>query len=541
MSESPVIEDNFVILIYPFRHRFTGDDYDSYRPMDSRWKPWWSRHLSTEDDAHPELVRVLDDTFFFLPHVRRLLHPETNLLPSGEIADQIPEATRLARLSTSKMVRELITERHLNGFLRLTLSPESLCFFRDAQLFAPRIGEHQFQASVETDWIDMILGPQQIGLLCWKVHLPSSDLTHAELSEFLYWFRQIYPPAASMDTATWRCGTTRALTTRELFDFLLQGVSVLNEKVDNSLHDFVARGSSLETDEVRYTSTPFAQVYGESCNLFTYAGMLRDDSSADPFPEVNDRRLYELVTATDTGDACYVPSRERLQDFLDNNWISLWNNWRAVALQDSVVFTGLLDGGEDRWSRTFQHNAETDYFQLYYLVFFQKVWINRFFERMVRLDSNLLRNHSMVQHTWEEFVGFDNCLWYIEVTRRPQGTVLFNAFKKGLRSERIYDELKTQMNTLREFYESRVAAGTASLLTFITIIGIPVSIATELYGQAMVESPQKVFPVFMTCLVSLIAAFGVVSLLWPRLWQKVHRWRKSVLDNELSSDLSHKR
>ena len=533
-SPSPAnVCDHFVILVYPFQHRFEGHTNSPYHTLDARWRPWWSRLLSPNDSTPDELARAIDDTYFFLPHVRRMLHPETHLLPGGELCEQLPKAVEIANESPSEVVHRLGSQIQRNCFLRLTLSKRQMHFFRVMRFHAPGAGR-RFTVNAETDWIDLILGPQQVGLLTWKLRLRGEALlTHDRLSEFLCWFRQIYSPSIELNVASWDCGTTRRLTNRDLMDFLLQGVCEANEKIDDSLHHFIARGHDTQQKEIRYTSTPFAQVYGETCNLYTYAEVDCDDTSDPKFSQVNDRRLYEIATATDTSNENLEPSDGFAKELLKNNWIDLWVNWRGVALQDSVVFAGLADSSRQRSFEVLKRNVDAIYFQIYFLALSQKVWMNRFFEKMVRLEQSIPRSHYRVQSIWEEFVAFDNCLWYLEVTRRTQGTELFNAFKLGLRSEKMYEELKSQMDTLREFYDSRVSQGTASLLTLIAVIGIPVSVSTGLFGGKVVDDSATYLPIFFAWNAFLIVAFVILSLVWQRC---VTRWHGFVRDLSRQDD-----
>jgi hypothetical protein len=69
------VKQHFAILLYPFLHTLGGRDREArLQALDGYWRPW----LSRLDDRY--LERTLDDTAFFLPHLRSLLFPETQLL-----------------------------------------------------------------------------------------------------------------------------------------------------------------------------------------------------------------------------------------------------------------------------------------------------------------------------------------------------------------------------------------------------------------------------------------------------------------------------
>jgi hypothetical protein len=67
----PQVKRQFTMLIYPFRHALGGKQRSSrLRRLVERWRPWLSR-LDRDNLKH-----ALDDTYFFLPYIRKLLFPE---------------------------------------------------------------------------------------------------------------------------------------------------------------------------------------------------------------------------------------------------------------------------------------------------------------------------------------------------------------------------------------------------------------------------------------------------------------------------------
>src|SRR4051794_25959879 len=98
MHEGRIIARHFTILVYPFRHAVSGQDrLLRLKKLNGRWQHWWRRLNQAE------LKDALNDTYFFLPHVRKLLFPETALLPETDLPDQLAEPLRLAALPIEKL------------------------------------------------------------------------------------------------------------------------------------------------------------------------------------------------------------------------------------------------------------------------------------------------------------------------------------------------------------------------------------------------------------------------------------------------------
>src|SRR6185295_15034565 len=118
------IKSHYIILVYPFFHRVTAANRgSSLREIQGRWRLWWNR-LATEpekwdgrsDRSSSDLERAIDDTYFFLPHIRQLLFPEVDLLPRGESSQQLATAESLLKTPLVDLVEKLSGY----GVIRLT-------------------------------------------------------------------------------------------------------------------------------------------------------------------------------------------------------------------------------------------------------------------------------------------------------------------------------------------------------------------------------------------------------------------------------------
>src|SRR5919109_599662 len=114
------IAQHFTILVYPFRHGLLGRKRSNQlKRLADRWQPWLSRLERGPD--RDSLKRALDDTYFFLPYIRRLLFPETALLIVGDASAQMKKARQLTQQTSDELAEELYAKGVLpDGVLRLT-------------------------------------------------------------------------------------------------------------------------------------------------------------------------------------------------------------------------------------------------------------------------------------------------------------------------------------------------------------------------------------------------------------------------------------
>ena len=386
--------NHFTYLIYSFRHALSNSArLASFRVLADRWQHWWGR---LDDRA---LVTSLDDIFFFLPHVHRVLFPEAEHLPDGGSEDRVAEAHRLAKLPLDQVAQRVSPD----ATLRLTYDAkrlESLRRFELNYLRKDRDGRviEEFAAAFVIDWVDAVLFPQQIALLILRVRLEEAAPTVRRINDFHYYLRVIHPPKLGWQLADWRAlGGSSAVVckARDVVDYLLQGLTEQPDPQSPSLES--ALEALVRTGEAaRPTATPFGQVYGQSFHLYHYSCLARPEPPDWPsgsFDSVAERLLYELATCTDTDQPDYLPAKTYVRDLMDRHRIAHWDNWQGMALHDNVVFLGLLEG--DFTCESLPHNAESDYFYLYLLTLFYKdrlsVLSGEMMGREVRLSERVRR------------------------------------------------------------------------------------------------------------------------------------------------------
>jgi hypothetical protein len=490
---------HFTILVYPFRHGLPArPSARQLTRLGERWRPWFSR-LDGES-----LERTLDDTYFFLPYVRKLLFPETTLLTAGNAAQQVPGALKLASSSVAELVREISTQGALpDGVLRLTYDPGRLAALHPLCLEfasdnAHEEGEEQFSAPLLLDWIDVALFPQHVGFLALKVRLEEEHLSVDRLNDFLYYLRPVHPPTIDWQLPRWRHArkeTPLLFQSRDLIDFLLQGLTAGAARLAPTLEAFLQDLRYNGTGR-RYSAMEEGQVYGQAWRQYTYACLAADTPATPsallsqkdtplPFASPAEQALYELATCTHAAHPDYVPHTSGLKHLWDKGHIALWTNWQGMALHDQVVFLGT------RPSRFTLHalarNAENDYFHLYLLTLYQKM-------RLSLLSGELMRQGATLHHNLREaralstaFVMFRNHYWFAQVTLKPQGSELYRRFQQGLDICPLYEAISGEVRGLQEFYEGKAQRRIRALLDVLAFVGIPTAILNGLLFKHLIN------------------------------------------------------
>jgi hypothetical protein len=494
--ENGSLVHHFTILMYPFRHSISGGFRESrVRSLEPRWCPWWSRLKSDG-----ELESAIADTHFLVPYVRRLIHPETSWLPTSERGDQLEVARDLSRMPLTEFAAKLGKHETDNHVLRLTLSESVLREFRQLEFRVRDVS-----ASICTHWIDVFVCPQNVGFLAWKVEFLGAGLDHAALREILYYLRIVHPVKPGWDLAKWTTSNRSGATpiefhSRDLIDFLIQGMTSVGDELDCSLAGFLGQYGQVTRPDL-YTATDCGQGYGQILHLYSCVALAGDERDAgdELFPTRADRWVYELATCTDVSDPTYEPHVSVVEQLMADNRIAIWRNWQGMALHDNVVFVGFLPsdaatGGSDVSNRskdfileTLPHNVESDYFQLYVLVLFQRTWLSMTFGELIRKGPEVDRNWRDVKEIWSRFVQFENCYCYTEVSNKPQGIYLYQRFQRALGVPHLYVELKEQLKTLHDHFDAAVNRRINRLLNAVTVVALPITIAVQIYSPHLFD------------------------------------------------------
>lgn len=477
--QNPYISDCFAILIYPFLHDFSNSPEKSADEIlsNDRVTFWWER-LKTQD----RIMTAVDDIYFFLPHVSSVYFPV-----EFEFANSNQKIENFIKLYEGK-VRKIIKE---NKVLRLTLNENYLSKIQNLNLKF-EFHSYKFQLEFTIDWIDYFIFPFNIGFIAIKIKPSKPELSFDEFNDFIYHIRLIHPPKINWilpSIQVYENGKEINIKIRDLINYLLHILLVKkNTSSDADPITSISKFVSVNS-HTKFTDLPFGQVYGQVFNILIYAcpsePLLNKESDSPYFSSLVEQLLYELSTITNTSDPNYIPDVGYKNKLLNDHSFAFFNNWKGVALHDNVLF--LATEKSNFTLETLKHNVEFDYFHLYLYCLFLKLWTNLEFERIITQEDDLYKNLRKARKEKSFIIEFENKFLFSELTRKPIGNEIYKHYLKGLKFREIYNELSSQMKNLEEHYERRSQNFLNNVLAFLTFVGLPASILSQLFGSALIK------------------------------------------------------
>ena len=365
--------EHFSIFAYPFIHNIKNKEHIERLPkISDNWETWWSRIESDENLAY-----TLDSTYFFLPYIRNLIFPETNLLKdaAGEKYSNWINQIKILRKKPIAEISNVLPERSI---LRLTLKTDTLSKFQNFN-FADKNGN---EIEVYTLWIDLILFPTEVGFLLFKTKLSEKSLSLNNLTTMNQTFRNVHPFNIDqvLPVFNFQGENQNKLSLQQIIEILLDG--------------FVPK-------DQKYTESEEGQVYGEKCHLFSFAGInLKElnlkNIECGEFDSIEKLLLYEFATCTNLYDSINKseakPSKAQIEKINSDNLISSWECWNGLALRESVVF---LANEQNNFNKTtLPFIIEDDYLPLYLYTLYQKYQLYLFSNKLMQKGADINKNSS---------------------------------------------------------------------------------------------------------------------------------------------------
>lgn len=449
---------NYAVLIYPFFHRFGAARADRLRRADKRWQHWLLR-LSGDD-----LVSALDDTYFFLPHVRELIFPEVSLLdvklsgpPQAAALQKALEGMPLAELTADDPTpargdggavsqSELRRSCFQRGMLRVTLRDDELNRFRSLVMKTPSGRDGHPGIPLNVEWVDVALFPHDIGLLMLKVQVPMDDIR--QMVNAFECARHVFQPQVSFTPVQLTSDPSHSAAKwsgewRTLVEYLL------TEFVDQAPAPYHGR---RESALVAYTLSSDAQVYGETFRQLIAvaqpASRVSEEqtSHAGPFASQAERWLHDLIIGHDSSEIDWTPSRERRDAFRERSTVSYWKGWRAGADWGNLAF--LLESG-NFVNGVVRYNIEYDYLPVFMLATFLQIRLQKFSGEIISKGRELRKNAAEATDLWAELIEFRNRYWFRQVTIKPVGGAIYRLLLESLDLEGIERTVVAELEALR--------------------------------------------------------------------------------------------
>lgn len=489
--------DHYSIFAYPFIHKVANNQQkDRLRELSENWESWWSRIDTDEDIAY-----ILDNTYFFLPYIRKLIFPETNLL-SKEAGEKYSNWVNQIKNIGNKQLHEINGLLPPRSILHLTLKKESISQFQNFTF----VDKEKNQISADILWIDSVIFPTGIGFLLFKTQLAEDFRSINNLIELNQSFRNVHPFNIHQTLPKFKFNDDkkRELTVKQLINTLLNG--------------FVS-------EKENYTESEAGQVYGEKCQIFSFVGINNDNSNLEnldcgEFSSPEDLLLYELGTCTNLYDSVcktqWRPSKKQLKEINDNNIISNWECWSGISLRDSVVFLARTKGNFNQFSLPFI--VEDDYLPLYLYSLYQKYQLYLFSDKLMQKGLDLQKSLREMRSLTNHIFTFRNRYWFNEVTRKPLGNEIYKRFKYGLGIFEAYDSVNEEVADLKGFYEEKQNRRIQNVITVLTFVFVPLSAVIGMWGMNFIKPDDGNWARFLvSCAIALFLFLG--PYLFYKLWK----------------------
>ena len=508
MKNEEMIANHSIILVYPFLHALDQKDRILLlEKLQSSWQPWWNRL----DDGH--LVQVLDDTFFFLPYIRKLLFPET--IDIGTLApdQQFKEAQSVKELPLTNLFHKYAKEGLIRLNFRQALSPRlqkgHLLFERSDQ--NDRVTDH-FQAPFLIEWIDAAVFPGQIGFLLLKVRIDEQKIGLRRLVDFLYYCRLVHPPSPGWQLAAWKFQESAlSFESRDLVNYLLQGFGRSCDYYEPDPSKFLQLRERNREDG-SFTGSEFGQIYGENFSIYFYGCLSgknkpRARSNSALFKNNIEKNLYELATHSSTNDPGYKPHPDFIHSLFEQHHIAIWNNWQGLALQNNVVFLGTEE--QPFTINVLPRNVDHDYFYLYLVSLFQKTWLSHVSGQIAIKEASMKHKLHDARALFDNFIHFQNHYWFNELTRKPIGMEIYQRFRSGLALLPLYDSLHEQIDEIRNYFESKYERRTNFLIFLLTVFVLPIGAFCSLFGGALIKKAS-----WVDFGVTILTFYMITAFIW---------------------------
>jgi hypothetical protein len=261
-----------------------------------------------------------------------------------------------------------------------------------------------------------------------------------------------------------------------------------------------------------------------------------------------------LVTAPGASDA--LPYSERYVTGFEDRYCydQFWNDERSgrpgtrfIACGHAFLMVGdatdpfFVDRDAGLLGQ-FRHQ----YFLLFLIPHFHKAALLMLSDRMVdalnKLDirdaESVKRFKRTIRALLEIFLRFTHRYWFHEVSDQPQAKELYRMTANCLGTDRLYSEIRDEIEDMSEYLESdtlRRQANTVVRLTVVTTFGLIGTVATGFLGMnllAMADSPLLERVVFFFLIVILVAALTFYSIVKSK---PLSNFLEALSDERLSS------
>jgi len=533
----PPVREHFSHFVYVFSADLLADkdgrrDLDAVASLRDDWAHW----LAKADSA--EMESTIDDSYFFLRHLRRLIFPEFVVRRLGGADDlNLDDAAGVAQALGGTPLDEIIatmrnaseiadySERAILRLRYLNLESDGL------DSLTTTMDETDYNARI--DYLDVCLFPDCRGILIVRLsafaRADGGPITTVELGRLLrrlkgIHFRQRY--VVGLSHPVFRSGTVSWL-----------------KMLDSVLARLTTRSVSKATQD-----GADSRFHKQSFVAVRKSDEIREKPTGVAFESNLERMLFEFGTGHRTTDSQEVPTASRVSE-VRKGMVDQWVNFGALAFWDDVTFyiqdrTDTTDpppgGGEDRYARvSYPRQVENSYLWLYVLAEYQRATLSDYTVRLVQLGLDDYRDLDRALGVTNEYLRFRNLYWFRDATQSQLGMAIHAAI---MRMEGLADlmlALDGQFGLVTgqfsiEHDEDAAARSRAAnvLLSLLGIVGVPMTVVATVMATSLASASflarlpsRDAWAIFVGAFVVLLLVVGA----W--MWWSASRVVKKRLAN----------
>lgn len=227
-------------------------------------------------------------------------------------------------------------------------------------------------------------------------------------------------------------------------------------------------------------------------------------SSVSP-GEMNDL-LFELGTVSPFGSKTvknsFSPSEQYFQQIINENSISVFDNWKALSLNDT--FTRISINAPDKFN-----SWSNDYFHVYIFCLYLKFYLYLINSELsdvtvVQKRSKLLRNR---------FIEFINDYNLSHISYKFLPDLLLKKISSALDIQTEIDKMEVKISRLSTFQQEQRDQNLAAILLFITVLNIfSIIFSVSEWGIKLGIDESNMYPVISLSIAALLVIMVIVYM-----------------------------
>ena len=431
--------------------------------MSSFYQPWFTR-LNTQN---------IND---FFNYQKAIFYNSFNNIcfPEHEFIGNIPEYIKKNKESNKNICLDLfysdLNKKHekLLHLTKVHLNPETKY----------SIKQKSKDIAFNVDYADIYLYPKEEGIFSFKVSVNEPN-NLSDISNLLNTLR-------NLDNSVF--------------------IDLKNEVI---IKDWINDLFFVETENLDLSILHFD--FHDSKKLKTYTVIETDiDMNTKDGIKLENQLLFEMGTVSPIGSSSeqssnLCPSSEYFEKTINNNKISIFNNWSGLCLLDT--FTVLITTPQKE--RSVFENAEDSYFPMFIHNFYLKAFL---FE----INTEIISDHSLNTKNRlkrDMFIEVRNNYDFSYISYNFLPNLIFNKHRQSLEIDKEIEFMENKIENLNNYIQERQDKKTNTFLAYITILTLGSAFwDSSEWFQKLFNISQVNYPIISASLV--IGSILIILIIW---------------------------